>query len=72
MLINIQCLGQMEYGAALKLQKELVAKRTANEIPDTLLLLEHYHTYTVGLDGHQEHILMSRDEMARHNITFYR
>ena len=70
MLINIPWLGQIEYGAALKLQKSLVFRRAADEIPDTLLLLEHPHTYTVGLDGHQGHILISHNEMTRLNIAY--
>jgi lipoate-protein ligase B len=41
-------LGVIEYGAALRLQKELVAKRTADLIPDTLLILEHEHVITLG------------------------
>lgn len=65
-------LGLIEYGAALSLQKELVAQRAANEIPDTLLLLEHSPTYTVGIHGHSEHLLVSRDELRRLNIAYHR
>jgi lipoate-protein ligase B len=38
----------MEYGEALQLQKELTAKRTKGEIPDTLVLVEHDHVITLG------------------------
>ncbi len=69
---QIQWLGQMEYGPALKLQQELVAKHAANEIPNTLLLLEHPHTYTIGIDGHREHLLIKRDELTRQNIAYHR
>jgi lipoate-protein ligase B len=41
-------LGVVEYGEAWQLQKELVARRTADLIPDTLLLLEHQHVITLG------------------------
>ena len=41
-------LGVVEYGGAWQLQKELVARRTADLIPDTLLLLEHQHVITLG------------------------
>lgn len=74
-MVNIchpQWLGQIEYGAALSLQKELVARRAANEIPNTLLLLEHPHTYTVGIDGHREHLLVNEEELARLNVAFHR
>ena len=69
---RIEWLGRIEYGAALKLQKELVAQRAADQIPNTLLLLEHPHTYTIGIDGHREHLLISQDEMARLNIGYYK
>lgn len=41
-------LGLVPYREALALQEELAAKRGANEIPDTLLVLEHPPTYTRG------------------------
>jgi len=71
-ICQIQWLGQVEYETALNLQKELCARRAANQIPDTLLLLEHPHTFTVGLDGHREHLLIDQAEMARLNIAFHR
>jgi lipoate-protein ligase B len=74
-MVNIchpQWLGQIEYGAALNLQKELAARRAANEIPDILLLMEHPHTYTVGNDGHREHLLVNQEELARRNVAYHR
>jgi len=71
-LCQIQWFGQIEYGQTLELQKELVAKRAANEIPDTLLLLEHPQTYTVGVDGHRQQLLISGQEMARLNIAYHK
>jgi lipoyl(octanoyl) transferase len=65
-------LGTIEYGAALRLQKELTAMRALNDIPNTLLLVEHPPTYTLGIDGHREHLLISPEEMARLNIAFHR
>ncbi|MDV3244681.1 MAG: lipoyl(octanoyl) transferase LipB [Nitrososphaerales archaeon] len=41
-------LGTVEYGKAWDLQKDLVKRRTADLIPDTLLLLEHEHVITLG------------------------
>lgn len=41
-------LGLIEYREAWSLQKELVEKRAAKEIPDTLLLLEHPPVITQG------------------------
>ena len=41
-------LGLAEYGAALELQRSLVARRVRGEIPDVLILLEHNHVITLG------------------------
>jgi len=49
-------LGTIEYGAAWDLQKSLVARRGADEIPDTLLLMEHPHVVTLGRRGTREDV----------------
>ncbi len=41
-------LGMRDYKVTWELQLDLVAKRASNEIPDTLLLVEHPHVYTLG------------------------
>ncbi len=41
-------LGKMEYGEALRLQKEFVQKRAGGEVPDSLVLVEHDHVITLG------------------------
>ena len=41
-------LGRVAYADALALQEEVRARRQADEIPDTLLLLEHPPVYTRG------------------------
>ena len=41
-------LGLVPYSDGVALQETLRARRHANEIPDTLLVLEHPPTYTVG------------------------
>ncbi|MBN1218822.1 MAG: lipoyl(octanoyl) transferase LipB [Anaerolineae bacterium] len=69
---EIKWLGQVDYGQTLELQKELIAKRLANQIPDTVLLLEHPPTYTIGVDGHRQHLLISEQEFARMDLACYR
>lgn len=44
-------LGRKSYQETWELQKELVEKRAAGEIPDTLILVEHDPVYTVGRAG---------------------
>ena len=41
-------LGRVDYKEAWNLQLELVELRTADKIPDTLVLLEHDHVITLG------------------------
>ena len=44
-------LGTIDYGEAWDLQKTLVRRRAADEIPDALLLMEHPHVVTLGRRG---------------------
>jgi lipoate-protein ligase B len=46
--IRVVHLGLLDYTQGLELQAELHARRLAQEIPDTLLLLEHTPVYTHG------------------------
>jgi len=55
----VEQLGRVEYAAGLELQRERVAARKAGAIPDTLLLLEHPHVYTLGRNARRENVLVS-------------
>jgi len=51
-------LGLVEYEAALALQRRLVAERQADARPDTLVLCEHPHVFTLGRRaGARAHVL---------------
>lgn len=65
MICRVEKLGRIDYAAALKLQRERVSARKAGEIPDTLLLLEHPHVYTLGRNARRENILVSPERMAK-------
>ena len=52
------------YQNALQLQQERVTQRKAGEIPDTLLLLEHPHVYTLGRNARPENLLVPKERMA--------
>jgi lipoate-protein ligase B len=64
-------LGVVPYGAAWELQRELVARRRAGRIPDTLILLEHPPTYTVGRSGTAEHVLLDAAGRGRLGIELF-
>jgi len=50
-------LGLVDYREAWALQKRLVERRLADEIPDVLLLLEHPHVVTLGRRGTRDDVL---------------
>jgi lipoate-protein ligase B len=54
-------LGVAEFAAVWELQKQLVARRQAGEIDDTLLLVEHPHVVTVGRRIAAEANILRRD-----------
>lgn len=50
-VLDVLRLGRKPYGEVHALQQELLAKRVAGEIPDTLILVEHEPVVTVGRKG---------------------
>lgn len=64
-------LGTVPYDAAWDLQKRLTQARWHDVIPDTLLLLQHPHTYTLGRRGKMENILLDQAELDRRGIAVY-
>jgi len=64
MLLHLEHLGLVEYASALELQRERVAERKTGAIPDTLLLLEHPHVYTLGRNARRENMLVSAEWLA--------
>jgi len=44
-------------------------ERRAGLIPDTLVLLEHPHTYTIGRSGTRDHVFLNEEELAARGIT---
>lgn len=64
-------LGLMDYAEAWALQQQLVVERTEGHIGDTLLLLEHPHTYTLGRSGKLDHLLMSEAERQARGVSVH-
>jgi lipoate-protein ligase B len=67
----VRKLGRLEYGRALELQKETELAVKADEQPDTLLLLEHPHTLTVGRRGDNNGILLSPERLAARGVVVF-
>ena len=57
-------LGRVPYQEAWDLQRRLGELRARDEIPDTLLLLEHPHTYTLGRTGQSSNLLRTEEELV--------
>ncbi len=70
--LRVSWLGRVPYLDAWALQRELAAARSRDEIPDTLLLLEHPHTYTLGSAGKAEHLIWSEPERIARGVAVYR
>jgi lipoyl(octanoyl) transferase len=54
-------LGTVPYSDALELQAEIFERRRAEELPDTLLLLEHPPVYTRGRRSHAGELTLGED-----------
>jgi lipoyl(octanoyl) transferase len=61
-------LGRVPYREAHTLQQRLVERRTAREIPDTLLLLEHDPVVTMGRSAKGEHVLFSAESLRARGV----
>ncbi len=61
-------LGRTPYREAWDLQAELVSALREGDGPDTLLLLEHPHVFTMGKAARPDHLLWDEAERARREV----
>ncbi|SDR87842.1 lipoyl(octanoyl) transferase [Paenibacillaceae bacterium GAS479] len=61
----------IDYGEAWDLQKEYVSEIDKGERVETLLLLQHPPTYTLGTDRHPEHLLLPPEVLSERGISVY-
>jgi len=64
-------MGLAEYGKTLELQRRLHASRVAGERPDTLLLLEHPPTLTIGKSGSLSNVRVSLERLREMGISLF-
>lgn len=67
-IITIKYLGRQDFHQTWGYQRSLLAKRLQGKIPDTLLLVEHDHVYTIGRTGSESNILFDRNSGAGFEI----
>ena len=71
--IEVRRLGTISYADGLDLQKTLVERRKAGEIPDQLLLLEHPPVITLGVKTRNDrsHIVASTDALEAEGVDVF-
>ncbi len=70
--LNVIDLGRCSYAKAWDIQKELHAKRVKREIPDTLILVEHPHVYTLGKNANTQHLIATQDYLKSREIEIFK
>jgi lipoyl(octanoyl) transferase len=63
--------GRIAYGPAFELQREVVAARKSNAVPDALLFCEHPHVITLGRNGQTQNLLASENVLRQMNVEFH-
>ncbi len=69
--LRVERLGRVEYGAALDIQKQTERAVLNREQPDTLLLLEHPHTLTLGRRSTDGGILAPEQLLRERGVTVF-
>jgi len=69
--LKVLDLGVRNYKEIWDLQKELHSKRVAEEIPDTLILVEHNPVVTLGRSGKDENIKVPSKYLKEKGIELY-
>ena len=64
-------LGFIDYKEAWTLQKEIFELKHQRKINDTLLLLEHPHTYTLGKVAERKNLIGSEEYLKEKNISVF-
>ena len=69
--LHVERLGRVDYGAALEIQKQTERAVLTGEQPDTLLLLEHPHTLTLGRRSPADGVLASTEVLAARTVQVF-
>jgi lipoyl(octanoyl) transferase len=67
----VQRLGLVDYESALAIQKQTELAVKTGIQPDTLLLLEHPHTLTIGRRGDSSSVLLNEEQLKARNVTLF-
>lgn len=70
-MLDARYIGMLDYKEAWDLQKAYVQEIDKGERAETLLLLQHSPTYTLGSDRHPEHLLLDEETLNKRGISVY-
>lgn len=70
--LNYLDLGIVDYNEAWNLQKEIFQLRYEEKIPDTFILLEHPHTYTLGKVADKSNLIGDEEYLKERGIKVYK
>jgi lipoate-protein ligase B len=63
--------GRFPYEDSWRLQKDLLRKRIEEEIPDTLILVEHDPVFTLGRKGSKDNLLVSPEFLKKKGVSLF-
>ncbi|MGH9897944.1 MAG: lipoyl(octanoyl) transferase LipB [Pyrinomonadaceae bacterium] len=69
--LKVLKLDQMDYGSALKIQKEIEIKVRDGIEPQTLILVEHPHTFTLGRKANLDGIIAGQNALRNLKIETF-
>ncbi|WP_068616974.1 lipoyl(octanoyl) transferase LipB [Paenibacillus tuaregi] len=69
--LEVRYIPTVDYGEAWELQKQIVKRVDREEQQETLLLLQHPPTYTIGSQRHPEHLLLSPEQLKEQGISVF-
>src|SRR3979409_1997564 len=69
--LKVERLGRVEYAAGLEIQKQTEASVLTGEQTDTLLLLEHPHTLTLGRRATDGGIIAPDEVLKARGVTVF-
>ena len=70
-ILQVERLGRLDYATALEIQKRTERAVLTGAQPDTLLLVEHPHTLTLGRRSAADGVLVSNEVLAARSLQVF-
>ena len=68
---NVIHLGLTDYQRGLEIQRAMVGQIRSGQQPNTLLLLEHHHVYTIGRRGSRQDVFLDDEALEASGIQLH-